>query len=86
MTAMTTILGMIPMALSTSEGSEIWVPMGVVVIGGLVASTLITLIVVPVLYSIFSRSGERNKEAKLRQTFVFFDNPDDDTNITTSEL
>ena len=86
MTAMTTILGMIPMALSTSEGSEIWVPMGVVVIGGLVASTLITLIVVPVLYSIFSRSGERNKEAKLRQTFVFFDNPDDDTNITTSTL
>ena len=86
MTAMTTILGMIPMALSTSEGSEIWVPMGVVVIGGLVASTLITLIVVPILYSIFSRSGERNKEAKLRQTFVFFDNPDDDTNITTSEL
>lgn len=77
MTALTTILGMIPMAMSTSEGSEMWVPMGVVVIGGLLVSTIVTLIIVPVLYSIFSRSGERNKELKLRKTFVFFDKPDE---------
>lgn len=76
MTALTTILGMIPMALSTSEGSEIWVPMGIVVIGGLIVSTIVTLILVPVLYSTMARSGERNKKAKLRKTFVFFDQPD----------
>ncbi|MBP9647764.1 MAG: efflux RND transporter permease subunit [Paludibacteraceae bacterium] len=75
MTAVTTILGMIPMALSTSEGSETWVPMGIVVIGGLVVSTLVTLIVVPTLYAVMSRRGERNKEEKLRKSFTFFDKP-----------
>ena len=75
MTAVTTILGMIPMTLSTSEGSETWVPMGIVVIGGLVVSTLVTLIVVPTLYAVMSRKGERNKEEKLRKLFTFFDKP-----------
>jgi HAE1 family hydrophobic/amphiphilic exporter-1 len=76
MTALTTILGMLPMALSTSEGSEMWVPMGVVVIGGLTTSTLVTLIVVPVFYGIFSRSGERNKQGKVQKSFYFMDIPD----------
>lgn len=75
MTAATTTLGMIPMALSTSEGSEIWAPMGIVVIGGLLVSTIVTLIIVPVLYSFLSRKGERNKEAKLRKAFKFLDQP-----------
>lgn len=75
MTAVTTILGMIPMTLSTSEGSETWVPMGIVVIGGLVVSTLVTLIVVPTLYAVMSRRGERSKEEKLRKSFTFFDKP-----------
>jgi hydrophobic/amphiphilic exporter-1 (mainly G- bacteria), HAE1 family len=75
MTAITTILGMIPMTLSTSEGSETWVPMGIVVIGGLIVSTLITLIVVPTLYAVMSRRGERNKQEKLRKSFTFFDKP-----------
>ncbi len=75
MTAATTILGMLPMALSTSEGSEMWIPMGIVVIGGLLASTIVTLVIVPVLYAIFSRSGERDKERKLRKQFVFLDKP-----------
>ena len=75
MTAVTTILGMIPMTLSTSEGSETWVPMGIVVIGGMVVSTLVTLIVVPTLYAVMSRKGERNKEEKLRKLFTFFDKP-----------
>lgn len=75
MTAVTTILGMIPMTLSTSEGSETWVPMGIVVIGGLVVSTLVTLIVVPTLYAVMSRRGERNKEEKLRKSYTFFDKP-----------
>lgn len=54
-TTITTILGMIPMAISTGEGSEIWVPMGMSIIGGLVVSTLMTLFLMPVLYSLFSR-------------------------------
>ena len=71
MTAFTTILGMVPMALSTSEGSEIWVTMGVVVIGGLLVSTIITLIVVPVLYAVFVRNDEKKRLEKIRKNFVF---------------
>jgi HAE1 family hydrophobic/amphiphilic exporter-1 len=73
MTATTTILGMLPMALATSEGSEMWIPMGIVVIGGLLVSTIVTLIVVPVLYAIMSRHGERDKEEKVRKQFVFME-------------
>jgi len=76
MTSATAILGMLPMALSASEGSEMWVPMGIVVIGGLLVSTVVTLIVVPVLYGLFSRSGERNKQANVRSKFYFMDLPD----------
>ena len=70
MTAFTTILGMVPMALSTSEGSEIWVTMGVVVIGGLLVSTIITLIVVPVLYAVFVRNDEKKRLEKITKNFV----------------
>lgn len=73
MTAFTTILGMIPMATSRGEGSELWTTMGVVVIGGLLVSTLVTLIIVPVLYAIFERKGEEAKLAKIRKNFVFLD-------------
>jgi HAE1 family hydrophobic/amphiphilic exporter-1 len=52
-TTITTILGMIPMALSKGEGSEVWAPMAVAVIGGLSVSTLVTLVLMPTLYSIF---------------------------------
>ncbi|MBQ5401423.1 MAG: efflux RND transporter permease subunit [Bacteroidales bacterium] len=77
MTALTTLLGMLPMALSTGEGSEMWHPMGVVVIGGLLVSTFITLIVVPVFYAVLSRHGERDKEEKQRKEFIFMKlNPD----------
>ncbi len=71
MTAMTTILAMLPLALSTGEGSEIWSPMGISLIGGLVFSTLVTLVLVPVVYSIFARRGERDKLQKLRKKFTF---------------
>lgn len=76
MTAATTILGMLPMALSTSQGSEMWVPMGIVVIGGLLTSTIVTLIVVPVFYGVMSRSGERDKAGKVQKKFYFMDLPD----------
>ena len=73
MTALTTILGMLPMALATSDGSEMWVPMGIVVIGGLIVSTMVTLVVVPVLYGIMSKHGERDKEAEIRAQYIFMD-------------
>ena len=77
MTAFTTLLGMLPMALSGGEGSEMWHPLGIVVIGGLLVSTFVTLIVVPVVYGLISRSGERNKKEKRRKEFIFMNlNPD----------
>lgn len=71
MTAFTTLLGMLPMALSTGEGSEMWRPMGIVVIGGLLVSTVVTLILVPVLYGVMSKSGERDKEERISKEFIF---------------
>ena len=71
MTAFTTILGMIPMATSTSEGSEMWTTMGLVVIGGLTVSTFVTLLIVPVLYGAFNRRGDLEKQEKERKKFVF---------------
>ncbi len=74
MTALTTILGMLPLALSSGEGSEIWSPMGISVIGGLVFSTLITMIIVPVIYRFFSAKGERNRKKEINKKFHFLDN------------
>ena len=54
-TTLTTVFGMMPLALAHSEGSETWKPMGVTVVGGLSFATLVTLIVVPVFYSLFYR-------------------------------
>jgi HAE1 family hydrophobic/amphiphilic exporter-1 len=61
MTSATTILGMLPLAMSKGAGSELWSPMGVAIIGGLVFSTMVTLVLVPVVYAIFAKRGERNK-------------------------
>ena len=71
MTAFTTILGMIPMATSKAEGSELWTTMGLVVIGGLTVSTFVTLIVVPVLYGVFNRRGDQERLERERKKFVF---------------
>ena len=73
MTAFTTILGMIPMAVSSGEGAEMWQPLGIVVIGGLTVSTFLTLYVVPVLYGFMSRHGDRDKQEALRKKFIFMD-------------
>lgn len=60
MTALTTILGLLPLALGLGEGGEAQAPMARVVIGGLLSSTLITLLIVPVMYSVLEgRSGRR---------------------------
>ncbi len=55
MTTLTTTFGMMPLALGLGEGAEIRAPMAITVIGGLIMSTLLTLIVVPVLYSLVDR-------------------------------
>lgn len=73
MTAFTTILGMLPLAISTGEGSEIWRPMGITVIGGLVFSTIVTMIIIPVMYGLLARSGERDKVMRLRKKFNVLD-------------
>jgi HAE1 family hydrophobic/amphiphilic exporter-1 len=53
MTAVTTIAGMVPLALTTKEGAFVWSPLGKAVVGGLAVSTLVTLLLVPVLYARF---------------------------------
>jgi len=55
MTALTTIFSMVPLVLNTGEGSEMWQPFGITVIGGLSVSTIVTLVLVPVMYSIIAR-------------------------------
>ena len=73
MTAATTILGMLPLALSTGEGAELWRPMGITVIGGLVFSTLVTMVIVPVMYGIMSHHGERNKKKGIIKQIRFME-------------
>ncbi len=55
MTSLTTALGLLPMALGFGEGSEVRTPMAITVIGGLVVSTMLTLLVIPVVYSLMDR-------------------------------
>jgi HAE1 family hydrophobic/amphiphilic exporter-1 len=57
MTTLTTTLGLLPLAFGVGEGAELRAPMAIPVIGGLVVSTLLTLIVIPVLYRVLSRPG-----------------------------
>lgn len=59
MTALTTMGGMLPMALSTGSGSELRAPMAVAVIGGLITATFFTLFVIPTLYSVFDRVSKK---------------------------
>lgn len=59
MTAVTTILGLIPLAIGIGEGAEIMQPMGIAVIGGLISSTLLTLFIIPIVYSFFDKETRR---------------------------
>lgn len=67
MTATTTVCTMIPLAVSTAEGSETWRPLGWAMLGGLTISTVVTMVLVPVLYSFFLRRGETVSRRKLRK-------------------
>ncbi|MDH8701567.1 HAE1 family hydrophobic/amphiphilic exporter-1 [Dysgonomonadaceae bacterium PH5-43] len=69
MTTATTVLGMIPLAIPRGAGSEMWQPMGVAIVFGLTFSTILTLIYVPALYSIFASFGVRNNRRKHANKF-----------------
>ena len=61
MTATTTIFALLPLALGLSEGGEAQAPMARAVIGGLLSSTLITLVIIPVVYSVFEQMEKKRK-------------------------
>ena len=69
MTTLAMIFGMMPVALGLGEGAEFRAPMGQAVIGGLITSTLLTLFIVPVVYSILDDLGEKNVFASLGRLF-----------------
>ncbi len=72
MTAMTTMLCLTPLAMGLGEGGEAQAPLARVVIGGLLSSTLITLVFLPTVYSIFARpSGGKNEQASDNQSALF---------------
>ena len=81
MTSLTTILGMVPMAISAGEGSETWRPMGIAVIGGMVFSTIITMIIVPAVYAVLNRSGNRDKKKALEKQFRFMSDFDPERDL-----
>ena len=67
MTTLTTVLGMVPMAAGNGVGSEMWNSLGMVVAAGLTFSTLVTLFLIPVLFTWLSMRDERKKTKKLAQ-------------------
>jgi len=64
MTTLTTVLGMLPMALGRGEGSEMWNGLGTTVAWGLSVSTLITLVLIPVMYCGLAEFREKRKAKK----------------------
>ena len=88
LTAAAAALGFLPMAVSTNAGAEVQRPLATVVVGGLVSATILTLIVLPVLYAWF----ENKKELKVNKTlltsvigFLFVMNTKAQTNLTVEE-
>ncbi len=73
MTTLTTILGMVPLAVGTGQGSEMWKSLGISIIGGMTFSTVITLILVPALYSMMAGFGVRRRRKKHRYQLKMVD-------------
>lgn len=71
MTTMTTALGVFPMMLANAEGSELYKPLGWVIFGGLITSTMITLFLIPVLYHIVE--GRRDKRIAIKEAAMASD-------------
>ena len=67
MTTLTTILGMIPMAVGSGEGSAMWKPMGIAIIGGLTFSTILTLVIVPIVYTFFGASHMKKERKRIQK-------------------
>lgn len=67
MTTLTTILGMVPLAVSNAQGAEMWKPMAITVIGGLTISTLFTLVIVPTVYASFAANGVKRNRKKWKK-------------------
>lgn len=65
MTTLTTVLGMLPMAMGTGEGSELWKSLGITACWGLTVSTIVTLVFIPTLYCSIAYRQERKKQKKL---------------------
>ena len=71
MTTLTTVLGMVPMAVGTGEGAEMWRSLGMTVCWGLSISTIVTLILIPTIYCVFATRQEKHKKRKAtREAFV----------------
>ncbi|EDN82740.1 hypothetical protein BIFADO_01513 [Bifidobacterium adolescentis L2-32] len=75
MTTLCTLFGFLPLAIATGEGAEVRSPMAITVIGGLLVSTLLTLVVIPVVYDLLDRRGdayyrERVRKARRRDAAV----------------
>ena len=66
MTTITTLVGLLPLALSTGVGSEIWQPLGITMISGLTLSTFITMLFVPTLYAVFEQRVRKNNHNHAR--------------------
>ena len=66
MTTLTTILGMLPMCFATEGMSAMVQPIGIAVVGGLTSSTFVTLLVIPVLYSIVMKNRKKSARAKIK--------------------
>lgn len=70
MTTLTTVLGMVPMAIGTGEGAEMWNSMGMTVAWGLSVSTVVTLILIPVMYCIFAGGGIKRRRKEIANADV----------------
>ena len=70
LTTITTIAGLLPLTLNVTEGGEFWVPLGLAIISGLLVSSALTLLVVPVLYSLLQDASAGGSFAAARQQLV----------------
>ena len=68
MTALVASLGFVPMAIATGAGAEVQRPLATVVIGGIISSTILTLLVLPALYVLFRREDEEVQESNVPTT------------------
>jgi HAE1 family hydrophobic/amphiphilic exporter-1 len=64
MTSMATIMGILPIAIGFGDAAESRRPLGVVAVGGMISSTILTLLVIPVIYTLFAEAAERVKNRK----------------------